>query len=262
MLSVMRAAVRASMPIIMTGPRGTGKTEAAAAVAAAEGRALFTLDCGPVRDASEWFGAQTLSSGRVAWQDSALVAALSTPGAVVLLDEANRAHTEALNALLPLMDARRAIRFPQRSAPVTVAEGVAFVLTANIGAEYVGTGALDAALLDRCTIVETEYLPEVQEVETLSRRFPALTQARAEALVELAATTRTADWANTTGAAPISTRGLIQCAKLATELERTGHDAASAMRSAVRALLSQFDAHGATSPRAKLGAVAARVRLA
>lgn len=263
MLTTLRGAMRAGLPVLMVGPRGTGKTEAAAAAAAAEGRPLFTLDAGPVRDASEWFGSQTLSGGRVAWQDSALVAALETEGAVVLIDEVNRASTTAGNALLPLMDARRAIRFPQRAEPVTVARGVSFILTANIGAEYTGTGAMDAALLDRCTLIETEYLPEAQELDTLRARFPSLTQARAESLVQLATRTRTPEWADLNSAPPISTRGLIQTARLAAAIEDTGADAASAMRHAVRALLSAYDGStGSTSPRAQLAADATRLRLA
>ena len=261
MLATMRAAMRSALPLLMTGPRGTGKTEAAAIAAAVEGRPLYIVDCGPVRDASEWFGGQTLHGGRVAWQDSELVAALTTPNALILLDEVNRAATEAQNALLPLMDSRRAIRFPQRAERVALADGVSFVLTANIGTSYAGTGALDAALVDRCARVQTEYMPSNNESANLRTRFPKLPEAVADALAELAAVTRTEQWAESTGTDAISTRSLIMAARMYENLRAIGEDETTARALAVRALLTQYPESGTESPRNQLSATATRLRL-
>jgi MoxR-like ATPase len=260
MLATIRAAMATGAPVMLIGPRGTGKTEAIQHAAAAENRPLFILDCGPVRDASEWFGSATLSRGRVAWQDSQLVAALATPRAVIMLDELNRAATEAQNALLPLMDSRRAIQFPQRSEPVRMAEGVTFAATANVGAEYVGTGGIDAALADRCVYVETEYLPPDRECDMLRARFPNAPAPIVEALTELAASTRTETYRDATGGAAISTRALIQALRMYQALAPiTTADEARALT--VRALLAPMDNIGAASPRATCAATAAKLRL-
>jgi len=260
MLATIRAAMATGAPIMLIGPRGTGKTEAIQHAAAAEGRPLFILDCGPVRDASEWFGSATLSRGRVAWQDSQLVAALATPRAVIMLDELNRSATEAQNALLPLMDSRRAIQFPQRSEPVRMADGVTFAATANVGAEYVGTGGIDAALADRCVYVETEYLPPDRECDMLRARFPNAPAPLVESLSELAASTRTETYRDATGGAAISTRALIQALRMYQALSPiTSADDARALT--VRALLAPMENIGASSPRATCAATAAKLRL-
>jgi nitric oxide reductase NorQ protein len=57
-------------------------------------------------------------------------------------------------------------------ATISVAEGVTFVATANIGNEYTSTRVMDKALMDRFTIVEMDVLNETEEYDLLTYMFP------------------------------------------------------------------------------------------
>ena len=64
------------------------------------------------------------------------------------MDEISRAHPEAWNILMTVLDAgQRYLRLDEhQDAPtIEVAEGVTFVATANIGNEYTATRAMDRA---------------------------------------------------------------------------------------------------------------------
>jgi MoxR-like ATPase len=75
---------------------------------------------------------------------------------------------------------------------ITVAKGVTFIATANIGAEYTATRVLDRAILDRFTaIVEMEPLNLTDEVTLLTMTYPQLTSDIIIAIANIATTTRT-----------------------------------------------------------------------
>lgn len=255
MAALLSAALDARIPVLMTGPQGTGKTEAAQYAAARAGRPCYVIDCGPVRDAADWFGSPTLIGGRGAWQDSAFVAALATPSAVIVFDELNRSHTTAHSALLPMLDRRRRVVFPQRSEPVAVAEGVSVIATANVGIHHVGTSAITPALLSRFQEIPTDYLTESQESALIIERFPKIPRGFAENLARVASATRSPHWLQQ-GGQPISTREALATAALAVALDSQGADRALA----VRCLIAKQpdDNHGGPSPRAQLAALAAR----
>lgn len=262
MLRAICAALAGGGAARFTGPAGTGKTEAAAVAAAHLRRPLFTVDAAGVRDPSEWIGCATLSGGRVAWQDSQMVAALNTPGAIILIDEANRSATAAQNGLLAMMDSRRALAIPQRAEPVRVAEGVSFVLTTNEGAEYAGTSPLDLALVDRCTVVEFGYLDTAAEANTLAARFPSIPSRFLSALVEIATSTRCDNWRTETNAAAISTRALILTARQYAALIAAEVAESEAAEIAVRCLASRYAEDGGNeSPRARILARALALRI-
>lgn len=172
------------------GPAGCGKTEAALQLAAMAGFDAFVIDCSIVREPRDWFGSRTVKGGAIAWQDSQFVRAVTRGNTVVILDEANRASLTVGNALLPLLDRRRATLVEERGSVVRVAPGTVFVATMNEGAAYTGTGPMDAALRDRFPrVVEMTYLAPADEARLLVDRtgIDAPTAAR---LVEIAGKTR------------------------------------------------------------------------
>lgn len=172
------------------GPAGCGKTEAALQLAAMAGFDAFVIDCSIVREPRDWFGSRTVKGGAIAWQDSQFVRAVTRGNTVIVLDEANRASLTVGNALLPLLDRRRATLVEERGSVVRVAPGTVFVATMNEGAAYTGTGPMDAALRDRFPrVVEMTYLAPADEARLLVDRtgIDAPTAAR---LVEIAGKTR------------------------------------------------------------------------
>ena len=172
------------------GPAGCGKTEAALQLAAMAGFDAFVIDCSIVREPRDWFGSRTVKGGSIAWQDSQFVRAVTRGNTVIVLDEANRASLTVGNALLPLLDRRRATLVEERGSVVRVAPGTVFVATMNEGAAYTGTGPMDAALRDRFPrVVEMTYLSAADEARLLRDRT-GLDSETAERLVEIGNKTR------------------------------------------------------------------------
>jgi hypothetical protein len=94
-----------------------------------------------------------------------------------VLDEISRAHPEAHNILMTVLDAgQRYLRLDEASdSPVVkVAEGVSFIASANIGNEYTSTRQLDRAIVDRFTIIEMDTLTSEEETSLLMMMYPSV----------------------------------------------------------------------------------------
>jgi nitric oxide reductase NorQ protein len=191
---LLRSAVRARN-IMMTGPAGSGKTMAAKALVAALKRPFFYFNLGATQDPRAALIGNThfnKSTGTY-FSESAFIKAIKTPYAVVLLDELSRAHPEASNILMTVLDqTQRYLRLDEQdnSPIVEVAKGVTFIATANIGSEYTATRVMDRALLDRFVTIEVDTLNAEQEYELLNMLYPDTNQDDLKAVAEIAAHTR------------------------------------------------------------------------
>lgn len=181
--------------MLLTGPTGTGKSQTAISVAKALGRELFYVNLGATQDPRGTLIGNTHFSKEAGtyFNESAFVKAIKTPNTVILLDEVSRAHPEAWNILMTVLDpGQRYLRLDEAvGAPeVKVAEGVSFIGTANLGAEYTAVRVMDRALIDRFTIAEIPYLNVDQEKSLLKKIYPSLDVKGAENLAEIASLTR------------------------------------------------------------------------
>ena len=181
--------------MLLTGPTGTGKSQTAIAVAKALGRELFYVNLGATQDPRGTLIGNTHFSKDAGtfFNESAFVKAIKTPNTVILLDEVSRAHPEAWNILMTVLDpGQRYIRLDEAvgSPTIKVAEGVSFVGTANLGAEYTAVRVMDRALLDRFTIAEIPYLTQEQETSLIEKIYPGIDNSHASNLAEIAALTR------------------------------------------------------------------------
>ena len=191
---LMRSAVRGKN-IMMTGPAGCGKTMAAKSVVKALDRPDFYFNLGATQDPrSTLIGNTHFNKEEGTFFSQALfVKAIQTPNAVILLDELSRAHPDAHNILMTVLDeGQRYLRLDEAdgSPTIKVAKGVTFIATANIGNEYTATRVMDRALLDRFIIVEMDVLDKGQEVELLSYLFPQVDANRIEAIGDIVGGTR------------------------------------------------------------------------
>jgi MoxR-like ATPase len=191
---LMRSAVR-SKNIMMTGPAGCGKTMAAKKVVEALDRPHFYFNLGATQDPRSTLIGNThfKKDEGTSFSQSAFVKAIQTKDAIILLDELSRAHPEAWNILMTVLDyGQRYLRLDeQEDAPtIPVAEGVTFIATANIGNEYTATRAMDRALVDRFTIIEMDTLNKDQESELLKDLHPGITKEQANIVAEIASLTR------------------------------------------------------------------------
>ena len=212
---LIRSAVRGKN-IMMTGPAGCGKTMAAKSVVNSLDRADYYFNLGATQDPRGTLIGNTHFDTKKGtyFQQSHFVKAIQTPNAVILLDELSRAHPDAWNILMTVLDyGQRYLRLDEsnESETIKVAEGVTFVATANIGNEYTSTRVMDKALMDRFTIVEMDVLTEADENSLLNYMFPNVDRNVLRNVAKIASLTR-AESTNDTAriSSGISTRTTVE----------------------------------------------------
>jgi len=216
---LIRSAVRAKN-IMMTGPSGCGKTMASKALVKALDRPDFYFNLGATQDPRATLIGNTHFDKKKGtfFMESAFVTAIKTPNAVILLDELSRAHPDAWNILMTVLDqGQRYLRLDEAegSPIVNVAEGVTFIATANIGNEYTSTRVMDRAILDRFVTIEMNVLDDVQELGLLKFMFPEVNEDDLKAIAEISHHTRTQSMSeNGKLTSMVSTRASVEMAGL------------------------------------------------
>jgi len=212
---LIRGAVRGKN-IMMTGPAGCGKTMAAKALVNSLDRPDYYFNLGATQDPRSTLIGNTHfdTENGTYFSQSKFVEAIQKPGAVILLDELSRAHPDAWNILMTVLDyGQRYLRLDESDGQDTikVADGVTFVATANQGNEYTSTRVMDKALMDRFTIVEMDVLNETEESGLLTYMFPNVDSVVLSNVAKIASLTRTesnSDTARITSG--ISTRTTVE----------------------------------------------------
>ena len=238
---LVRSAVRGKN-IMMVGPAGCGKTQAAKALPSATNRPFFYFNLGATQDPrATLIGNTHFKDGQTTFDESAFVKAIQTKDAIILLDELSRAHPEAWNILMTVLDeGQRYLRLDEdvNSPTIQVAQNVSFIATANIGTEYTSTRVLDRALMDRFEIIEVDILSKEQEINLLCKRFPAVKGGMIEAVADIADATRK-EWRSEEGklSTMVSTRMTVRICELLA-------DGFSLSEAAEVAIFPFFDASG------------------
>ncbi len=188
-------ALQHGVNVLLTGPAGCGKTQLCYRLAKmarenAGGRtvAFEPFNFGAMSEPrSALIGNTHFSQEKGTWfTDSRFVRAVSTCGTVVLLDEISRAHRDAFNILLTILDDQGYIALDERedTAKVYRADDVVFVATANLGMEYTGADQLDKSLKDRFTVtVALDFPPLEKEIALLESRCAGLSAPQARRLI-------------------------------------------------------------------------------
>lgn len=216
---LVRSAMRGKN-IMMVGPAGAGKTIAAKYLVTALERPDFYFNLGATQDPRATLIGNTHFSKEdgTYFSESLFVKAIQTENAVILLDELSRAHPEAWNILMTVLDLnQRYLRLDEKDGAPTikVAPGVSFIATANVGNEYTSTRVMDRALMDRFITIEMDTLDKDMEFRLLKMKYPAVSDSNINAISEIASTTRKECRASNpklTGS--LSTRAAVELASL------------------------------------------------
>lgn len=164
--------------LMITGPTGSGKTLSVYSVVKAlnaEDR-FYEFNLGDTQDPRGFLIGNTHfdKSKGTFFSESTFIKAIRKPNSIIFLDEFTRAHPEAHNILMPILDDQRYIRLSEKDdrEKVEVAENVSFIATANIGSEYTSTRIADRAITDRFYRIEMDLLTKEQEFNLMKNKFP------------------------------------------------------------------------------------------
>ncbi len=158
-LTELLACVKAERHVLLEGPVGVGKTVLARAVAQSLGRGMERIDGDGRYTEARLVGAfdppVVLERGYVpeAFEPGPLAKAMAE-GAVLFINELNRMPEGVQNVLLPALD-EGVLQVPH-FGEIQAKEGFAVIATQN-PAEFVATGNLAEALLDRFELVRLDY---------------------------------------------------------------------------------------------------------
>ena len=239
---LIRSAVRGKN-IMMTGQAGCGKTMAAKSLVNALDRPDFYFNLGATQDPrASLIGNVHFDKGKGTYfSESLFVKAIQTPNAVILLDELTRAHPDAWNILMTVLDyGQRYLRLDESDGQDTikVADGVTFIATAHIGNEYTATRQLDKALMDRFTVIEMDLLNDEEELGLLKYMFPTVDESELKNISSITHLTRVeAQNDNPRISSGVSTRTSVEIAGLL-------FDGFSLMEAADITIYPQYDATG------------------
>lgn len=187
-------------PVMLNGPKGTGKTELFEQFHAALGLPCITVQCGPGIDSDYLFGRPDLVDGSIGWVDGFATLARRF-GAGLLFDEMDGLRSNLgpeLNGFVvmdkPFTLSGQGFKFGTKAKDLVVPANEHFFLGASTntggkvegGMDYVGRNPIDQATLDRFYHMDKAYMPTEKEKEVLQAHCPYLPKSVIESMVDLA----------------------------------------------------------------------------
>jgi MoxR-like ATPase len=181
--------------IMVVGPSGFGKTVAVKSVQSVFKRPKFFINMGSTQDPRiSLIGTTHFNKDKgTFFSKSYFVEAITTPNAIIMLDEFSRAHPEAWNIMITVLDPIQGyLRLDEEEEhrTVPVAEGVSFLATANVGNEYTATRVMDKAIVERFQLLEVDILTAAQEFVMLQYQFPSVNENSLKSIANIAGDSR------------------------------------------------------------------------
>jgi MoxR-like ATPase len=200
-------------PLILKGPKGSGKTLAIEQWAARKGVPLLRQDCTEETSVRDLVGTFSVQGSEVFYMLGTLTSAIDIAneegGCVVVLEEINTLPPQAQKILNPIADWRQEINIPKIGKVFRVNPKARIWLLGTMNPNYGGTYNLNEDFRSRFEFVDVGYMPLPMERELLQDQFPTPPSAderrKVQAILDLAKETR--------GGAmeyALSTRDLVQ----------------------------------------------------
>ncbi|MBI2459414.1 MAG: AAA family ATPase [Parcubacteria group bacterium] len=151
---------------VIVGPRGSGKNEMIDFYCAQTNRPLFRYTCSPDKEERDLTYDVELSDGEVVRIPTRILTAVTTPNAVLELDELNLLRQNVAKFFNSLFDGDRTLFLNDQA--IKAAPGVLFVGLMN-PAEYDGVEDLPETIDDRSNVMTMPYIP-FREVDSTTNR--------------------------------------------------------------------------------------------
>src|SRR5438874_5563901 len=129
-VEVFRAAAGRSLPVLLKGPTGCGKTRFVEAMAHELGRDLVTVAGHEDLTSADLVRRFLLQGGETVWVDGPLTRAVRG-GAICYLDEVVEARQDTTVVIHPLTDHRRQLPIDRLNEPLTAAPGFGTLVSYN-----------------------------------------------------------------------------------------------------------------------------------
>lgn len=133
---VFEAAHANTLPLLLKGPTGCGKTRFVEHMAARLGLPLHTVACHDDLSAADLIGRYLLKGGETVWVDGPLTRAVRE-GGICYLDEVVEARRDVTVVLHPLTDDRRRLLIDRTGEELTAPESFMLVASYNPGYQNV-----------------------------------------------------------------------------------------------------------------------------
>jgi len=151
---------------VIVGPRGTGKNKLADFYCGETNRPLFRYACSPDKEERDLTYDVELSDGEVVRIPTRILTAVTTPNAVLELDELNLLRPNVAKFFNSLFDGDRTVFLNDQA--IKAAPGVTFVGLMN-PAEYDGVEDLPETIDDRSNIMTMGY-PPFREIDSTTNK--------------------------------------------------------------------------------------------
>lgn len=174
--------------VLLIGEASAGKTTAAEQLAARRGVPFLRIACDDSAVLKDYIGRRELVNGQTVFKAGLFLSLIKTP-CVILLDEFNALPPSRLFFLHELLDNRRFfVREAAQGEIIDCHPEAVIMLACNpAGARYAGTNKMNAALIDRCAVVDVPtwtpeqvaHLFDTGRPETTAKLIKYYTDARA-----------------------------------------------------------------------------------
>jgi len=208
-IGIFEAAYRNTLPILLKGPTGCGKTRFMEYMAWRLKRPLITVSCHDDLTASDLVGRYLVKGGETVWVDGPLTRAVRV-GGICYLDEIVEARKDAMVVIHPLADDRRALPMEKLGQLLEASDEFCLAISYNPGYQSV-LKDLKQSTRQRFVALAFDYpAPELEARIVASES--GVDGALAETLVKFAHMTRNLKGSGLDEGA--STRLLVHAAKL------------------------------------------------